>query len=64
MKKTKKIDSLSVFRDEVVAMVEAGEATAMQIAYEAGVSLPTVYGFLAGKNLNVKIIDWYLGKEN
>ncbi len=64
MKKTEKIGSLSVLRDEIIAMVEEGKITALQIAYEAGVSQPTVYAFLANKNLNVKIIDWYLGKEN
>lgn len=62
MKKTEKIGSLSVLRDEITAMVDEGKITALQIAYEAGVSQPTVYAFLANKNLNVKIIDWYLGK--
>ena len=44
-------------RKEIVEVIK--DISPIQIAYEAGVSIPTVYSFIAGKNFNKKIIEWF-----
>ena len=63
MNRSENIKSLVGLREEVIEAIRNEEIEPVKIAYEAGVSVATVYNFLKGKAFNTKIIEWYLARR-
>lgn len=61
MDKVRKGNMMSALREEVIEGItnQASISGIASVASEAGVSVATVYNFLARKNFNKKLIDWY-----
>ena len=58
----KTVKSINELCEEIISVIKEANITPVQIAYEAGVTVPTVYRFLKKKNYNANIINWYLNK--